>query len=599
MRNAFIYGGVALALAFLGLVALGIASFLSIHRAANDLNTAKTIIASDLGNKSLLTTAAGRVALANDIATVQKDAAEATKSLNGSVSLGLLGHLPWVGTQRDGIIQLSQDVETAATDAAALLSAISNLVDNSHGTSVSLSALSGLELYVNQGVHQLSGINRPASGLVSPLASARRSFNKEDVKLVRLLRLTSKTIAFAQPFLGANGPQTYLIAGQNNAEMRDSGAVLSLDLLTAADGTFNVGHDSSYANYALTSPAPVALPPGTEQVFGAYQPTLNWPNTDATADWPASATAMQAMFRQATGQTVDGVIGMDVPGIGRILRLTGPVTVPGLSVAVSESNIGDVLLNQAYQGLTVNDSQAPRRELLAGVVKAAITKMKTEHVDLDAFANALSYDVSGRHLMVWSDVAKDEAGLVALNAAGTLDATLPDRTIHLAVENSTADKLDYFVSVSMNVQVTVDPQGNAQVTSTVKAFNFAQAGHAASYQYGPDLVNSFTPGQYGARVFYWGPKGAVIPGSVGESGLQLLQSHFILDPGEHNRISFSAFIPHAVRNGQLQLRLVPQARLIPDTLTIHLSAPGWSVLGPKNTHTHLGATTIFHWGMTH
>jgi hypothetical protein len=597
-RNWVIYTLLGAAVVVGVLVVMGIVSFLSIHRAENDLSAAKTLIGNDLGNKSLLTTANGRIELSNDIATVQKDAAEATSSLTGSVSLGLLGHLPVIGTQRTGVIQLAQDVETAANDAAALLNAINNLVDNSHGTSVSLTALGALHVYVDEGLKQLSSIKRPDTGLIGPLASARRSFNAEDVKLIRLLRLSSKTIDFALPFLGANGPQTYLIAGQNNAEMRDGGAVLSLDLLTAADGTFTVGHDSTYGNYALSSPAQATLPAGTEQVFGAYQPTLNWPNTDATADWPASGLAMQAMWLQATGQKVDGVIGMDVPGVARILRLTGPVTVPNLNVAVSETNIGNLLLNQAYQGLTVNDSQAGRRELIASVVKAAINKMKTEHVDLDAFANALAYDVSGRHLMVWSDVPKDEAGLVAVNAAGTLDATLPGRSIHVAVENSTADKLDYLVAVSMAVKVTVDPQGGALVNTTVKVFNFAQVGHAPSYQYGPDGVNAFTPGQYGARIFYWGPTGAQVPGAVSESGLQLAQSHFSLLPGQRNQVTFSTYIPHAVVNGQLQLRLIPQARLIPDRLKIQLSAPGWSVQGSRSTSTHLVGTTIFHWGMT-
>ncbi len=599
VRNWVIYTLLGVGVVVVILAVMGAVSYLSIHRAENDLSAAKTIISNDLSNKSLLTTTDGRIELSNDIAAVQKYSAEATASLTGSPSLSLLGHLPVIGTQRTGVIQLSQDVETAANDAAALLNAINNLVANSHGTSVSLSALSTLQVYVNEGLKQLSGINRPSSGLIGPLATARQSFDKEDVKLVRLLSLSAKTIDFALPFLGADGPQTYLIAGENNAEMRDGGAVLSLDVLTAAGGTFTIAHDASYGNYALSSPAPVALPAGTEQVFGAYQPTLNWPNTDATADWAASGAAMQGMWLQATGQLVNGVIGMDVPGVASILKLTGPVVVPGLSTAVSASNVGSVLLNQEYQGLTVNDSQSGRREMLAAVVKGAIDKMKTEHVDLDGFANALSNDVSGRHLMVWSDVPKDESGLVALDAAGTLNSDLPTRTIHIAVENSTADKLDYLVAVSLSMKVTVDPSGDALVNSTVKVFNFAAPGHAPSYQYGPDDVNSFTPGEYGARIFYWGPTGAQVPGAVLESGLQLIQSHFSLLPGQDNQVSFTTLIPHAVVNGQLQLRLIPQARLIPDRLKIQLSAPGWTITGSKKTSTHRATTTIFHWGLPH
>jgi hypothetical protein len=573
-------------------------SFLSIHRAEDDLNAAKSIISSDLGNKSLLTSPNGRTQLANDIGEVQKDAAEATNSLTGSVSLSILGHLPVVDTQRQGVITLSTDVEKAGNVGAALLAALNNLVSSSHGTTVNLSALAGMQLYVEQGDKNLAALDRPATGLLGPLASARRAFNREDQKLERLLNLSQRTIAFAEPFLGSNGPQTYLIAGLNNAEMRDGGAVLSLDLLTAADGSFSIQQDSSYGNYALNTPAPVALPAGTEQVFGAYQPTLNWPATDATADWALSGQMMQAMWHQATGQTVNGVIGMDVPGVARLLDLTGAVDIPGLATPISAQNIGNQLLNKAYAGLAPNSAQGERRDMIAAVVKAAVNKMKTEHVDLDSFANALAYDVDGRHLMVWSDVPKDESGLVTLDAAGTLNSTMANRTFHIAVENSTADKLDYFVAVSLSMKVTVDPLGNALVNTTVTVANFAQPGHTPSYQYGPDDINAFTPGEYGAKVFYWGPTGAQVPDAVSESGLQLALSHFSLMAGKKGSVSFTSVIPHAVVNGQLRLRLVPQARLTPDRLHLQVSAPGWKVTGHTKVSEHLSSTQVLSWGLS-
>jgi hypothetical protein len=444
----------------------------------------------------------------------------------------------------------------------------------------------------------LAALDRPTTGLLGPLARARSSFDREVAKFVHILSLSDQTIAFARPFLGAGGPQTYLIAGENNAEMRDGGAVLSLDTLTTTNGTFSIQHDASYGNYVLTTPAPVALPAGTEQVFGAYLPTENWPNTDATADFALSGESMQAMWAQATGQHVDGVIGIDVPAVASILKLTGPVSVPGIPTPVSAKNIGNVLLNQEYQGLTVNDPQNSRRDKLADVVKAAVNQMKGEHIDLDSLANALSNDVAGRHLMVWSDVPSTESGLSRLDAAGTLTTSAPDRTFHIAVENSTADKLDYFVAVSVHLKITVDATGTALVNSTISVANFAQSGHAPSYQYGPDGVNAFTPGQYVARIFFWGPDGALMPGAVSESGLQLVQSHFSLLAGQRNQVQFATVIPHAVVDGHLRLRLIPQARLIPDRLTVQVSAPGWNLQGATHLKKAWGSVLSLNWGLT-
>ena len=597
-RKWVVYPVVALGLFIVAVAVLAILSYGPLNSARHDLLTAKTIISNDLHDKALLETASGRAQLATDIGQVQTEAALATQSLSGSGALRILGVLPIVGAQRSGMIQLSGDVETATVVGDALLGSLNHLVASSSGTTVSLSSLAGLEFFVVEGEKKMEALDRPAGSLIGPLADARNSFDSEDAKLVRLLRLSAQTIAFARPFLGDDGPQVYLVGGMNNAEMRDSGSVLSLDTLTTDNGTFNVQQDSSYGNYLLSSPAPVTLPAGTEKVFGAYLPTENWPNVDATADFAVTGESMQAMWYQATGQHVDGVIGIDVPAVASILKLTGPVDVAGIDEPVSASNVAYLLLDQAYQGEPVNDPLASRRDKIAATVKAAVHEMQTEHVDLDAFASALAQDVEGRHLMVWSDVPSDERGLVTLDAAGTLDAAAPDRTFHIAVENSTADKLDYFVKVDVSMDVSIDNAGNALVDTTVHVTNDALPNQPPSYQYGPDDVNSFTPGQYVARVFLWGPRGADVPDSTAESGLLLTQSHFSLLAHQSNKVTFATEIPHAVTDGHLTLRLVPQGRLRPDQLTVHLSAPGWSIAGSTSRSMAWSSTQTLHWGLS-
>jgi hypothetical protein len=597
-RRRLVWVWAALGFLVVLVVVLVLFSYGPINSARNDLSAARTIIDSDLHNRALLTTPTGRAQLESDIGQVSKEAAEATQTLSSSESLRILGYVPGLGTQRNGLIQLAADVERASELGDAMLGSLNHLVATSHGTSVSLPALAGLEFFVVEGHKQMAKLDRSPGGLIGPLGTARTDFDREDTKLLRLLSLSAKTIDFARPFLGADGPQTYLIGGMNNAEMRDSGAVLSLDLLTASNGTFSVAQDATYGDYALKAPAPVTLPAGTESIFGAYLPTENWPNVDATADFALTGQSMQAMWAQATGQHVNGVIGIDVPAVASILKLTGPVLVPGIPEEVGANNVERILLNQEYQGVSVNDPQNSRRDKIAAVVKAAVHEMKQEHVDLDAFANALSKDVQGRHLMVWSDVPSYESGLKTLDAAGTLTTNEPDRTIHIAVENSTADKLDYFLGVAVSMHVSVDASGTALVNTTIKVHNGALPGQPPSYQYGPDGVNAFTPGQYVARIFFWGPSGSQVPGSTSESGLRLTQSHFSLLPQQHNQVSFATVIPHAVVHGRLNLRLVPQARLAPDRLTVTLSAPAWHISGSTHLKKAWVNTLKLGWGLT-
>jgi hypothetical protein len=90
-----------------------------------------------------------------------------------------------------------------------------------------------------------------------------------------------------------------------------------------------------------------------------------------------------------------------------------------------------------------------------------------------------------------------------------------------------------------------------------------------------------------------------MPGFVDESGLQLVQTHFSLMAQQQNSTTFATVIPHAVVNGRLKLELIPQARLVPDDLTVDVSAPGWAVSGPTHRTTKWGKNLSLSWGVTH
>ncbi len=119
----------------------------------------------------------------------------------------------------------------------------------------------------------LAPLNRGSGLLIGPLADARNTFDGEIAKITGLLTTGGHLLDYAGPFLGADGPRTYLLAGENNAEMRDQGAVLSWALLTANDGTFSMTHAQSVGTLSIRHPADVTLPAGTVSAFGLLQPT--------------------------------------------------------------------------------------------------------------------------------------------------------------------------------------------------------------------------------------------------------------------------------------------------------------------------------------
>lgn len=590
-------GGVAVVVV-IAVAVLGWLAVRSLERARTELDAARSAADGVVANPHVLLSAPGRTQAARALQQVRVDAAAARQTLGHSVGLSVLGVLPVVSTQRDGLLTLIDDLQTTAGTGSQLLQRVDALLAASHGTTVALPQLRALQQSVATAYRTLKPLDRPTGGLLGPLASARQTFDRADAKTTALLRQGEQVLDYALPFLGADGPRTYLVAGENNAEMRDQGSVLSLAVMHAQGGTFSVGTTGSVGTFTLHTPADVTVPSGTAKVFGALKPTQIWQNVDATADFPFSGQAMQAMFAQANDQHVDGVIAIDVPALASLLTLTGPVSVPGITEPVTSANVSEILLHQLYEGYP-SGSQTERHDDISAVAKAVVDQMQHEHVDLAVLANTLARDVAGRHLMVWDENPTYEATLRAAGASGAIDTVDPRRTFHLAVESATAAKLDYYVDVKVRMDVTITEANEAQVDTYVTVVNHAPAGQPPSYQLGPDGVSSSVPGQYVSRIYLWSPRGSLTGSGTPESGLVLNQTATSVLPQQQQTVLFETVIPHAVRNGKLTLHLVPQSLLRPAALTVQVAAgPNWSVHGPTTETDTLQRPLTLSWRVT-
>ena len=597
-RRRWVWWTLGVVVVLAGFLAVcGLLAYHSVQQARASLQRVQSLASRVADDPTQLETAAGRANAAQELDAITRGTAAAQRTLDGSFGLRVLGFLPYLSTQRSALSALVSDLRTAAGTSRGLLSELDTLAASTRGTTFDLPALQAFEGSVAQAAARLRSLDRPAAGLLAPLASARRKFDREDAKVAADLARGRRALAYASLFLGAGGPRVYFLAAENNAEMRDQGGVESYALVSARDGNLSVASPQSVGALRLAAPAPVAIPPGTEQVFGMFQPTQLWTSTNATADFPFSGAAMQAMYASATGgQHVDGVVGLDVVCLAGLLRLTGPVVVPGINQPITAANVTGVLLHQLYVQNPVG-SQAARNDQLAAVVKAAFDRMQAEHVDLAALANTLAKSIAGRHLMVWDQTPAQEQVLSDLGASGAIDTSDPTRTFHLAVESAVAAKLDYYVHVSVAMKVTVTQLGDALVDTSVTVANGAPAGQPPSYQLGPDNINSTTPGQYVTRVYLWSPRGSSTAGGVAESGLVVNEASASVLPQRSGVLTFQSVIPHAVRHGQLDLRLVPQPLLRPVTAVVTLNARGWRVGSPGAVTATLDRPRDLRWAL--
>lgn len=588
----------AVGLVVIASAGLVLSAIRSLESAKTTLTFARDTIEADLAKGSVLFSSDGRQGLAANLLTVKAEAASAFAVLHGSFGLSILGSLPLVSSQRQGMLQLVADVSTTASTASSLLTQINLLSQASTGTNVSLSALARFERTVEQAHSTIARLDRPAGGLLGPIGSSRRAFDREISKVATDLYRGSRALSYLEPFLGSDGPRTYLIAGENNAEMRDQGDVLSLALMKTNAGTFQVDTVGSVDLLEPAQPVDVVVPASTESAFGSEDPLSLWQSVNGTADFPFSARVMQAMFRQVRHSNVDGVIALDVPALSSLLELTGPVLVPGIDSLITAGDVGEVLLHQQYIQYGAASAQAQRHDNISAVAKAIVDRMKSEHIDLASLGSALATDVADRHLIVWDQVPSFESTVAQLGASGAIDSQSADRTFHVAVENSTATKLDYYITSSTTYRVDVTPTGQALVNTSIRVTNHVPVGQGPTYQTGPDGINSFVAGQYVGRVAFWSPRNSLSPGAIPESGLLLRQIQVSVLPGQSQTVTFATVIKHAVIDSRLFFRFVPQPRLVPESLHVVLSAPSWQVNGHFSFSGPLNGSMLESWSLT-
>lgn len=554
--------------------ALGLADAL---RARTQLAGARSALQAAVDDPSSLGTPEGRAAAVAQVDGAQASIAEARDDVAGSPVLSLAGLVPGLRSQRSGLLRLIDDAGTAAGAGRQLLVSIDGLAGRTQvrDGALPLDGLSELQEQVRAAGQTLADqVTGTAGGLWGPLGDARREFDDVAASSARRLTEGADALGAARMFLGAGGPRRYLVVAQNNAEMRDQGAVLSYVVVSFDRGRLVREKQGSVADLSLSAPTATPVPPGTQEVFGPISPTQTWQSVNATADFAFSGRAMADMYRQASGQPVDGVIALDVPALAGLLSTVGPVSIEGVAEEVNAANVGRLLLHDFYDGLGPTSDQTLRRERQSDVVKAVVDRLTGQPHDAVAVGRALGEAAAGGHLRLWSADLGEEQVFERTGLGGGPAVKEPDRTFHVAVQNRTASKLDYFVRPSVRQEVQLTEQGTAVVRTTVEIDNQAPAGAGASYQFGPAAFTE-KPGDYLAWVLLWGPAGSKqLQSVVGESGLQLSQFVVAVPAGERREVVFQTVVPDAVHDGQLRLRLVPQPRLEPMPLTVAVRAEG-------------------------
>jgi Protein of unknown function (DUF4012) len=202
-----------------------------------------------------------------------------------------------------------------------------------------------------------------------------------------------------------------------------------------------------------------------ESNWGWLNPGIDWRNLGLTPQFNVNGPLAARMWQALTGQQVDGVMAVDVNTLQQLLQVTGPVTLADGTV-LNAGNVIQYLVHDQYAGLTDTSAAPGRQDRLGSLASAALNALNGESLDLKNLATAMTTATEGRHLLVWSARKKTEDAWIGGGVAGELT---PDSAM-VAVINQGGNKLDQYLTVATDLQITPD-SGGSEGTLTVDLQN--------------------------------------------------------------------------------------------------------------------------------
>lgn len=402
-------------------------------------------------------------------ATAATEHARSASQATHSAPWQMMAAIPWIGSPFKSGQQISDVVLALATDVLQPSARVGTAIapdrlvgDGRIDVQLLRSAQPQLaEIAANAGRLEAQTRAIADPGYLPQIRDARTKIQEQTTDITNVLRNTALAAQLVPSMMGADGPRTYFMGFQTNAEARGTGGLLGgFGILRLDNGAAKV--DTLAANTELSgSSALVDLGPEYAQQYGFTNPFNDFRNSNLSAHFPYAAQIWKAMWAHDSGMDVDGVIALDPVALSYVLGAVGPVTMPDGEV-ITERNVVELTESTAYQRFP-NDAVARKKYLqdIAGeVVKKMTGRVSSPRLLLDALGRA----VGERRIAVWSTAPREQA----LLEETPLAHIIPEDSAPYAgvvINNLGGNKLDYYLK--RQIEYTADGCDGQTRNSTV------------------------------------------------------------------------------------------------------------------------------------
>src|SRR3954468_13766197 len=268
--------------------------------------------------------------------------------------------------------------------------------------------------------------------------------------------------------LGADGTRRYLLVIQTNAESRGLGGLPGVFAVVRAKNG-KVGFERFGNDTDMTGQSHADLGSDFEKWYSSVGVERTFVNSTESPDMPSVARIWMSMWRDQTGERLDGSVATDPVALSYLLKVTGPFTMADGTVVSSDTVV------------RLSESDAYSRFRSTPARKRFFVKLGRETADHvlhgagghgTALLDALEHAAGERRLLVWSAHPDEETQLAPTSLGGLLPRG-PAPFTALVVNNGAGSKLDYYLDRTVTYRPGECSGGRRSTTVTVTLHNAA------------------------------------------------------------------------------------------------------------------------------
>jgi hypothetical protein len=386
----------------------------------------------------------------------------------------------------------------------------------------------------------------------------------------------------APDLLGTGGPRVNLVVLTTPVEQRGTGGLVGgYVVLDTQGGKVAVRREGTNGDLFRTQPKPViTLDPQFEALYGGRFATRDWRDSNLSPDFTRVGAIWGALYKAQTGQRADGVLMVTPELLGRVLSVTGPVTLPDGTVLTGESAAG-FLERGLYVRWPKAEEEPQRDAFQREALRATVKQLLSYSGDPLPMLSALGRGAAKGQVRLFATQASDEALLAQTPLGGSLSSS-PGPFLGVIDVNADGSKLDAYLQRALGYSRApiAGDAAHQLVSATVKLTNNAPPTGLPEYvTFRADLPAAqraaATPGAHRVFVSIYLSTDAVLqdvtldghpvqPALVGHERDHLIVEVAppVLNPGQ----SVTLRVRAKEKTSDAQLRTITQATAVPDQL---------------------------------